>query len=37
MNWADVNADCDVNIADVVYLIDYIFKGGPTPQLGCYY
>lgn len=28
----DVNADGNVNIGDAVYLINYIFKGGPPPQ-----
>jgi hypothetical protein len=27
----DANDDGDVNVADVVYLINYIFKGGPEP------
>jgi subtilisin family serine protease/glutamine cyclotransferase len=28
----DVNADFDVTIADVVYLINYLFKSGPPPE-----
>ena len=28
----DVNADRIVNIGDVVYLISYLYKGGPPPQ-----
>jgi len=28
----DPNADLSVNIGDAVYLINYIFKGGPAPQ-----
>ena len=31
----DPNADWAVNIADAVYLINYIFRGGPEPQPGC--
>jgi len=27
----DVNADAQVNVGDAVYLINYIFKGGPEP------
>lgn len=27
----DANGDDIVNIADVVYLIDYVFSGGPPP------
>jgi len=29
----DVNADCTVNIADAVYYIGYVFKGGPVPPV----
>ncbi len=28
----DVNGDADVNVADAVYLINWIFKGGPAPK-----
>ena len=28
----DVNADCNINVSDVVYLINYMFKGGPAPK-----
>jgi hypothetical protein len=28
----DVNSDGKVSIADVVYLINYLFKGGPAPE-----
>ena len=28
----DANADGDINLADAVYLINYIFSGGPEPQ-----
>jgi len=28
----DANADGVINSADVVYLIDYLFKGGPPPE-----
>ncbi|MEZ5357932.1 MAG: dockerin type I repeat-containing protein [Candidatus Zixiibacteriota bacterium] len=28
----DVNGDCRVNIGDAVYLIEYIFRGGPPPK-----
>ena len=28
---ADVNCDADINVSDVVYLINYLFKGGPEP------
>jgi hypothetical protein len=28
----DVNGDGDINVADVVYLVNFIFKGGPPPQ-----
>jgi len=27
----DVNCDGQVGISDVVYLTNYLFKGGPTP------
>jgi len=28
----DVNADAKVSVSDVVYLINYLFKGGPVPK-----
>jgi len=28
----DANSDCIVNSADIVYLINYLFKGGPCPK-----
>lgn len=28
----DVNGDGSINVADAVYLISYIFKGGPAPK-----
>lgn len=28
----DVNLDLTVSVSDVVYLINYLFKGGPTPS-----
>ena len=28
----DATSDCAVNIADVVYLVSYLFGGGPCPQ-----
>ncbi len=28
----DANGDCTINIGDAVYLIAYIFKGGPAPM-----
>jgi hypothetical protein len=28
----DANADLTVNVADAVYLVNYIFKGGPAPD-----
>ncbi len=31
MEVGDVNSDSDVDIGDVVYLINYLFKGGPAP------
>jgi hypothetical protein len=31
----DVNGDCVVNSSDVVYLINYLFIGGPAPKKGC--
>jgi hypothetical protein len=34
-NCADVNADCQVTVLDLVYLIDYVFRGGPDPLEGC--
>ena len=29
----DANVDSDVNVGDVVYLINYIFKSGPEPAV----
>jgi len=31
----DPNADEAVNLADAVYLINYVFKGGPAPNPSC--
>jgi hypothetical protein len=31
----DANADYDVNVGDAVYLIAYIFSGGPPPNPVC--
>ena len=31
MNEADVNADGATDIADLVYLVDYMFNAGPAP------
>ncbi len=31
----DVNGDCGVTWADIYYLIDYMFEGGPAPICGC--
>ncbi len=28
----DANADAKANVTDVIYLINYLFKGGPPPQ-----
>jgi hypothetical protein len=28
----DANADFKINVSDVIYLINYIFKGGPAPK-----
>jgi hypothetical protein len=35
MNLADVNGNCEINIGDLVYLVDYMFTGGPPPVIGC--
>jgi hypothetical protein len=32
---ADVNATCDCNVLDIVYMIDYCYRGGPAPLEGC--
>ena len=29
----DANVDSDVNVGDIVFLINYIFKGGPVPEM----
>jgi len=31
----DSNGDGDINVGDAVYLINYIFKGGPAPAESC--
>jgi hypothetical protein len=31
-NYGDANGDGNINASDVVYLINYLFIGGPTPQ-----
>ena len=32
LNSGDVNSDCIVNLGDVLYLISYLYKGGPSPN-----
>lgn len=32
VKYGDVNNDNNVSVADVVYLINYLFKGGPSPD-----
>jgi hypothetical protein len=34
MEAADMNGDNSVNIADLTYLVDYLFRGGPGPVHG---
>jgi hypothetical protein len=29
----DVNGDCSTNIADLIYLANYLFKSGPAPDV----
>jgi hypothetical protein len=29
----DANCDCETTVSDGVYLVNYIFKGGPRPQI----
>jgi len=29
----DANSDLRINIADVTYIIDYVFRDGPPPEL----
>ncbi len=31
----DANGDGDINVGDAVYLINYVFKGGPEPDTTC--
>ncbi len=31
----DVDGDCDVDPLDVLYMVEYIFAGGPAPVEGC--
>jgi hypothetical protein len=31
----EANNDCTVNVGDIVYLINYVFKGGPAPACDC--
>jgi hypothetical protein len=35
MKSSDVNADCSVDIVDLIYLINFLFRGGPIPLPGC--
>lgn len=32
---ADMDRSCSVNVADLTRLIDFVFRGGPRPELGC--
>jgi len=31
MGEADVNGDSGTDVADLTYLVDYLFRGGPPP------
>ena len=31
----DISANCDVSAADIIYTVNYVFKSGPAPQIGC--
>jgi len=33
MEAGDVNADGGINLGDVIYLANYLLKGGPSPPL----
>ncbi len=35
MRSTDVNADCFINLVDLVYEIKYLLRGGEAPQPGC--
>ena len=35
MRSTDVNADCFINVVDLVYEIKYLLRGGEAPQPGC--
>ena len=32
---ADIDGSCSVDISDLVYVVDYMFAGGPAPLVGC--
>ena len=32
---ADVNGTCVCDVLDIVYFIDYVYRGGPAPVEGC--
>jgi hypothetical protein len=32
---ADANSDCLINLGDLVYLLNYLFKGSYGPLPGC--
>jgi len=31
----DANCDHARNVGDAVYVVNYIFRGGPAPKVGC--
>jgi len=35
LNKADVNGSCKINIADILYLVNYLYNNGPAPLPGC--
>jgi len=35
INCGDTNSDVSIDLADAVYLINYVFKGGPPPVEPC--
>jgi hypothetical protein len=31
----DVDGDCVINAADIIHLVNYVFKAGPEPDSNC--
>jgi hypothetical protein len=31
----DINGSCNIDVADITYFLNYSFRNGPPPKVGC--